>query len=71
MPADGSGEAALLFDLGDQDIKPRFSPDGRYIAFTSNRNGNWDVFIYDRSTGEYYSLETNPRTTDIVNDWAN
>jgi Tol biopolymer transport system component len=27
------------------DVMPTFSPDGRGIAFASNRGGNWDIFI--------------------------
>src|SRR5579871_1634854 len=27
------------------DISPIFSPDGRYIAFSSNRHGSYDVFV--------------------------
>src|SRR3954447_5759700 len=27
------------------DINPVFSPDGRKIAFSSNRHGNYDVFV--------------------------
>jgi tricorn protease len=28
-----------------RDIYPRFSPDGKWIAFSSDRNGNLDVYI--------------------------
>src|SRR5262249_58397664 len=27
------------------DISPIFSPDGRYLAFSSNRHGSYDVFV--------------------------
>src|SRR5438105_12759348 len=27
------------------DILPAFSPDGRWLAFSSNRHGNYDVFV--------------------------
>ena len=32
---------------GQYNTRPRWSPDGRRIAFHSNRNGNWDIFIAD------------------------
>ena len=35
-----------------RDIMPRFSPDGKWIAFTSNRMGNSDVFIIPVTGGE-------------------
>src|SRR5438132_8330519 len=27
------------------EVAPAFSPDGRMLAFTSNRNGSYDVFV--------------------------
>lgn len=70
MQADGSAEPTQLFDFGPQDIQPRFSPDGKYIVFSSNINGNWDVFIYNRETQEIYGVATNPDSIDIANDWS-
>lgn len=70
MQADGSAEPTKLLDFGPQDIKPRFSPDGRYLVFSSNLNGNWDVFIYDMETQETYGLATDANSIDIANDWA-
>lgn len=35
-----------------RDFMPRFSPDGRWIAFTSNRLGNNDVYVVPASGGE-------------------
>lgn len=70
MNADGQSEPTLLLDLGNQDVQPRFSPDGRYIVFSSNYYGNWDAFIYDRETETVYLLEGNPNTVDLANDWT-
>ena len=28
-----------------RDVYPRFSPDGKWIAFSSDRYGNYDVFV--------------------------
>lgn len=28
-----------------EDAHPKFSPDGKFLAFSSDRNGNWDVFM--------------------------
>jgi TolB protein len=35
-----------------QDIAPEVSPDGHKIAFASNRNGPWDIYILDLTSGE-------------------
>ena len=35
-----------------RDFSPRFSPDGKWIAFTSTRTGNNDVFIMPSTGGE-------------------
>ena len=42
--ADGSQPARLTAHIG-RDAFPRFSPDGKLVAFTSNRMGNDDVFV--------------------------
>ena len=49
--ADGSNPRRLTAHVA-RDIAPRFSPDGRWIAFTSNRMGNNDVFVMPVSGGE-------------------
>lgn len=48
---DGSNPRRLTANIA-RDFQPRFSPDGRTIAFTSDRNGNNDVFIVPVTGGE-------------------
>ena len=46
VPVDG-GEVELLIDLGGVDSSPIYSPDGRYIAFTTDiGNPRWPGFLY-------------------------
>ncbi len=33
------------------DVDPRFSPDGRYLVFSSDRTGIYNVFAYELATG--------------------
>jgi tricorn protease len=49
--ADGSHAHRLTVHIGN-DFTPRFSPDGKWVAFTSNRTGNNDVFVVSADGGE-------------------
>ncbi|HEY4306474.1 MAG TPA: S41 family peptidase [Gemmatimonadaceae bacterium] len=51
VDADGSNPHRLTVSVA-RDFSPRFSPDGKWIAFTSNRTGNNDVFIVPSNGGE-------------------
>lgn len=46
MPIDGggSGPATKIAGGAAFDMQPRFSPDGRRIAFTSDRDGLWNIW---------------------------
>ena len=43
---DGSSVIQLTSDPAD-DTQPVFSPDGKKIAFTSNRTGAWNIYLMD------------------------
>ena len=51
VPADGSGPAKELIGGSTSDNTPRFSPDGRSIAFISTRDGAPQVFVADGKGG--------------------
>ncbi len=56
MNADGSGRKQLTHDPGG-DVQPAVSPDGKYIAFTSNRvNGVDQIFRMDIDGGNLKQL---------------
>src|SRR5947208_11269238 len=42
--ADGANPRRLTVNVA-RDFSPRFSPDGKWSALTSNRTGNNDVFV--------------------------
>src|SRR5262245_10376194 len=52
-----------------RDAFPRFSPDGKWIAFSSDRNGNLDVFIIAASGGTPKQL-TSHSADDAVLGWT-
>ena len=50
VPANG-GKATQLTTHPAHDTRPIWSPDGSKIAFASDRNGNFDIFIMDMEGG--------------------
>jgi len=52
-----------------QDITPSINPDGTKIAFSSNRDGQWDIYILDLITGET-SRFTRTNTYDGNPTWS-
>lgn len=52
-----------------RDVYPRFSPDGRWIAFSSDRDGNLDVFIIPSGGGTAKQL-TFHSADDSVLGWS-
>jgi tricorn protease len=51
------------------DINPVFSPDGKYIAFSSNRFGQYDVFVVPAVGGKPKRL-TFDHAPDMVTGWT-
>src|SRR5689334_6882917 len=58
-----------LTDNKARDIYPRFSPDGSEIAFSSNRDGNYDVFVIPAAGGKPKQL-TYHTADDTVVGWS-
>jgi tricorn protease len=52
-----------------RDVYPRFSPDGRTIAFSSDREGNMDVYLIPTAGGAVTRLTTHS-ADDTVLDWT-
>jgi tricorn protease len=65
---DGSNVQRLTVHRA-RDIYPRFSPDGKWIAFSSNRYGNYDVFVIP-SDGGWAKQLTFHSAADIVVNWS-
>ena len=65
---DGSHPRRLTVNPA-RDTFPRFSPDGKWIAFSSNRYGNNDVFVIPAGGGEPRQLTFNS-AADTVVGWS-
>ncbi|HEY6271304.1 MAG TPA: S41 family peptidase [Terriglobales bacterium] len=65
---DGSNPQRLTVHKA-RDVYPRFSPDGKWIAFSSNRYGNYDVFVISAGGGSPKQLTFNS-AQDIVVGWS-
>jgi tricorn protease len=62
----GTGVTRLT-DNAARDIYPRFSPDGNWIAFSSNREGNYDVYVIPATGGKPRQLTFHSADDNVVN----
>ena len=63
------GDARRLTSHPGDELFPKFSPDGRWIAFTGEYDGNLDVYVIPAEGGEPRRLTFHP-TRDLVLDWS-
>ena len=50
------------------DWQPNWSPDGTKIAFSSKRDGNWEIYVMDTNGQNQVNLTNNP-AKDITATW--
>ena len=55
VPANG-GEARLLVAHSANESRPQYSPDGKKLAFGSNRTGSGDIYVLTLATGDLKRL---------------
>jgi len=55
VPATG-GDARLLVAHAENETRPLYSPDGKYLAFGSTRSGNGDIYLLTLDTGDLRRL---------------
>ncbi len=63
------GPARRLTSHPGDELYPKFSPDGKWIAFTGEYDGNADVFVIPASGGEPKRLTYHPGS-DMVLGWS-
>ena len=63
------GEARRLTTFDGAEIEPHFSPDGHWVAFSGQYDGNTDVYIVPVEGGEPKRLTWRPGA-DLVRGWT-
>lgn len=66
IPIEGGRAQPLAHHAWAVDERPRFSPDGRSIAFISDRGGNRKPWLVDLASGATRRVEDGDTTADLV-----
>ncbi|HRH40901.1 MAG TPA: hypothetical protein PKY82_04600, partial [Pyrinomonadaceae bacterium] len=68
VPATG-GSAQLLVSHSATESRPLYSPDGKMLAFTSNRTGSGDIYVLNLETGDLRRM-TFDDSNDQLDAWS-
>lgn len=68
VPARG-GQASLLVTHAATEARPKYSPDGRHLAFTSTRNGAADIYVLDLATSDIRRI-TFDDAAETLDNWS-
>ncbi|WP_313383410.1 S41 family peptidase [Chishuiella sp.] len=63
------GNATRVTALEGEETNPRVSPDGKWLAFSSNQYGNYDVYVMPINGGQIKQL-TFHQAKDDVESWS-
>ena len=63
------GSARRMTSFPGQSSNPKFSPDGKWLAFSAENGGNTDVYVVSSQGGELRRLTWHP-SNDIVEGWS-
>jgi TolB protein len=63
---DGSDLHALTSNQGEN-WSPSWSPDGAYLVFQTNRDGNWEIYLMNADGSNPHNLTNNPADDQYPN----
>lgn len=63
------GQAKPITRHVELDAYPMFSPDGKWLTFSSTRNGNWDIFLVPASGGSVRQITFHSQP-EIAYGWS-
>ena len=65
MRSDGTGVRRLT-NSPTMDMRPRFSPDGQRISFTSNRDNNYEIYVMNSDGSHLQQITDHPERDDYA-----
>jgi CxxC motif-containing protein (DUF1111 family) len=69
MEADGNAQTQLTATIHANEGRPNWSPDGSAIAFHTDRDGNWEIYVM-KPSGEGQTRVTNDAAQDKNPAWS-
>ena len=65
MKTDGSNLVNLTNSINSDDIRPRVSPDGSKILFSSDRDGDYELYLMDVTNNNLQQITNNAISDDL------
>lgn len=65
-----TGELSVVVASEGRDSHSTWSPDGETLAFQTDRNGNWEIYLYHVESGEETNLTEAP-SSEMYPNWTN
>jgi Tol biopolymer transport system component len=69
VPLEGRGWEYQILTTTNGNKEPVFSPDGQYIAFTSSRDGKFEIYLMTNAGQGQVNLTNSPTSQDMQPDW--
>jgi dipeptidyl aminopeptidase/acylaminoacyl peptidase len=64
-----SRSVSQLTNTAAHEVMPKFSPDGKRVAFASNKTGDWDIYVMPTTGGNAVQITSTP-ANDLHPSWS-